>query len=357
MGRVPGLAGVVERRGGFASRSASWMSSSGTVGPWMRSDAWRWTSRRASRPEGGAPDLDRGPAGRPEVDLRAAGPRPLPQQRGGARAGPVRRPRDRPLAGPKLPDRSIRPSGPRRSRCSSPGPRSRRRSWTRSPSGKIRREDITAFHARQILSLGDPAAGPSARRGLGRAARDGRRSPGSDRGAQEEPGSPRRSPRPIAAGGGALFDRLCASCHRLHGRGGEIGPDLTGSGRDNLDYLLENIVDPGAAVECRFPHGRRGDERRPHPQRPRQGADSTDADPPDADGSPHPRPLRDRGVRPSTSSLMPDGLLDPLKPDEIRDLIAYLSHPTQVPLPSEVSPSSGGTIMSVTCGRWRPSSG
>ncbi len=39
------------------------------------------------------------------------------------------------------------------------------------------------------------------------------------------------------------------------------------------------------------------------------------------------------GVRPSSSSLMPDGLLDPLKPDEVRDLIAYLSHPTQVPLP------------------------
>jgi len=30
--------------------------------------------------------------------------------------------------------------------------------------------------------------------------------------------------------------------------------------------------------------------------------------------------------------LMPEGLLDNLKPDEIRDLIAYLSHPAQVPL-------------------------
>ena len=39
-------------------------------------------------------------------------------------------------------------------------------------------------------------------------------------------------------------------------------------------------------------------------------------------------------LQPSASSLMPDGLLDPLKPDEIRDLIAYLSHPAQVPLPA-----------------------
>jgi putative heme-binding domain-containing protein len=38
-------------------------------------------------------------------------------------------------------------------------------------------------------------------------------------------------------------------------------------------------------------------------------------------------------LRPSPSSLMPDGLLDPLKADEVRDLIAYLMHRTQVPLP------------------------
>ncbi len=40
------------------------------------------------------------------------------------------------------------------------------------------------------------------------------------------------------------------------------------------------------------------------------------------------------GLKPSSASLMPDGLLDTLKPEEIRDLIGYLSHPTQVPLPA-----------------------
>ena len=35
-------------------------------------------------------------------------------------------------------------------------------------------------------------------------------------------------------------------------RAAQIGPDLTGSGRDNLDYLLENIVDPGATVSADF---------------------------------------------------------------------------------------------------------
>ena len=52
--------------------------------------------------------------------------------------------------------------------------------------------------------------------------------------------------------GRAVFDRVCGACHRLYGSGGEIGPDLTGSGRDNLDYLLENIVDPGATVSADF---------------------------------------------------------------------------------------------------------
>jgi pimeloyl-ACP methyl ester carboxylesterase len=40
-------------------------------------------------------------------------------------------------------------------------------------------------------------------------------------------------------------------------------------------------------------------------------------------------------LRLSPSSLMPDGLLDTLSKAEAGDLIAYLAHPTQVPLPRE----------------------
>ena len=43
--------------------------------------------------------------------------------------------------------------------------------------------------------------------------------------------------------GSLLYDQQCSGCHRLYGRGRLLGPDLTGSGRSNLDYLLENIVD------------------------------------------------------------------------------------------------------------------
>jgi putative heme-binding domain-containing protein len=38
-------------------------------------------------------------------------------------------------------------------------------------------------------------------------------------------------------------------------------------------------------------------------------------------------------VQPSPLSLMPDGLLSPLSETETRDLLAYLMHQTQVPLP------------------------
>ena len=46
-----------------------------------------------------------------------------------------------------------------------------------------------------------------------------------------------------ASRGRAVFSKTCASCHLLYGQGGKIGPDLTGSNRANLDYILLNSVD------------------------------------------------------------------------------------------------------------------
>ncbi|MFQ3169378.1 MAG: putative heme-binding domain-containing protein, partial [Limisphaerales bacterium] len=37
-------------------------------------------------------------------------------------------------------------------------------------------------------------------------------------------------------------------CHQLNGKGTAIGPDLTGSWRNGLDYFLESIIDPNAVV-------------------------------------------------------------------------------------------------------------
>lgn len=49
--------------------------------------------------------------------------------------------------------------------------------------------------------------------------------------------------------GQKLYDRVCGSCHVLFGQGGNIGPDITGSNRTNLDYLLSNILEPSAEIQ------------------------------------------------------------------------------------------------------------
>ena len=53
---------------------------------------------------------------------------------------------------------------------------------------------------------------------------------------------------PDLALGRALYVKTCAQCHTLFGAGAKIGPELTGSNRANLDYLLENMIDPSAVI-------------------------------------------------------------------------------------------------------------
>jgi putative heme-binding domain-containing protein len=48
--------------------------------------------------------------------------------------------------------------------------------------------------------------------------------------------------------GRAVFTKTCGQCHKLYGAGDTIGPDLTGSNRADLDYLLSNVLDPSALI-------------------------------------------------------------------------------------------------------------
>jgi putative membrane-bound dehydrogenase-like protein len=52
-----------------------------------------------------------------------------------------------------------------------------------------------------------------------------------------------------ATRGEAVFQRSCGSCHKMYGKGGDIGPDLTGSNRANLDYLLFNVLNPSGEIQ------------------------------------------------------------------------------------------------------------
>jgi putative membrane-bound dehydrogenase-like protein len=49
--------------------------------------------------------------------------------------------------------------------------------------------------------------------------------------------------------GRAVFLRTCGPCHQMYGEGGSIGPDLTGSNRANLEYLLANVLNPNGEVQ------------------------------------------------------------------------------------------------------------
>lgn len=48
--------------------------------------------------------------------------------------------------------------------------------------------------------------------------------------------------------GRKIYADTCAKCHRLFGEGGEVGPDLTGYERTNLDFLSLAMIDPSAAI-------------------------------------------------------------------------------------------------------------
>jgi putative heme-binding domain-containing protein len=48
--------------------------------------------------------------------------------------------------------------------------------------------------------------------------------------------------------GHEVAQRTCFTCHKLHGEGADVGPDLTGVGRSSLDALLANVIDPNQLI-------------------------------------------------------------------------------------------------------------
>tara|TARA_S200000501_G_scaffold58464_2_gene48857 strand:- start:36569 stop:37867 length:1299 start_codon:yes stop_codon:yes gene_type:complete len=46
-----------------------------------------------------------------------------------------------------------------------------------------------------------------------------------------------------------VYDGLCGACHVMHGNGGILGPELTGANRTDLDYLLNNIMNPSGIIQ------------------------------------------------------------------------------------------------------------
>ncbi len=140
-------------------------------------------------------------------------------------------------------------------------------------------------------------------------------------------------PAPDPSHGRLIFTQTCGLCHTLFGSGGKIGPDLTGSNRADLDYLLHNIMDPNAEI----PNAYRTTMMELKDGRILAGI-ANQQDPKVVSIVTPNETLtipRDEIKTISTSnvSMMPEGLLTPWSDHDVRDLVSYLRGPAQVPLP------------------------
>jgi putative heme-binding domain-containing protein len=125
--------------------------------------------------------------------------------------------------------------------------------------------------------------------------------------------------------GKKLFNNTCAKCHKLFGQGGQVGPDLTTYQRTDVSNMLLHIVNPSAEI--------------------REGYETLLVN--TADGRVLTGTLVEKDNRvlvlrgadgqavtvrqdqieemtPQKKSLMPEGLLQALTDQQVRDLFAYL---------------------------------
>jgi putative heme-binding domain-containing protein len=128
-----------------------------------------------------------------------------------------------------------------------------------------------------------------------------------------------------AGDGRAIFDKVCAQCHKMSGKGGELGPELTGSGRKDLDYILQNVIDPSAMVQQAY----RMSIVETSSGKTYSGIIVEENDQWLKMRTPERELVVQRSeiesVEHSDVSIMPTGIFDQLTPEQIRLLVAYLS--------------------------------
>jgi len=148
-----------------------------------------------------------------------------------------------------------------------------------------------------------------------------------------------------ATAGQVVFKNVCAQCHKIHGEGQEVGPDITSNGRADFEQLLSNVFDPslviGAGYVATTVATTKGqvltgivveDNAQRVVLKVQGGKLET-----------IPRAEVDE-LAVSKVSLMPEGLEKQLKPQEIADLFAFLcldkppSDPTAKRIPGTPNP-------------------
>ena len=197
--------------------------------------------------------------------------------------------------------------------------------------GKIPSADVSPYELRQIRTHGDPALDEAVERlwGVVGATPDDKRSRIASLRAALRPEVLAAADLPRGRG---IYERACGRCHRLFGAGESIGPDLTGGQRTNIDYLLENIVDPGGVVnrDYRMSIVTLSDGRVLNGLvTARDEGTLTLVTPTDR----HVLAMGEvDAVQVTQQSPMPEGLLEQLTAEDIRDLIGYLMQPAQTAL-------------------------
>ena len=209
-------------------------------------------------------------------------------------------------------------------------------------SGTVPRTDLHAYHIQQMLRLNDASLQKHIEDVWG-AIRE------TDAEKRQQIAKLKRSLRPAVvraadpSAGRAVYAKTCSACHTLFGDGGKVGPDLTGSNRANLDYILENIVDPSAVL---------GKDYRQTVIVTSDGRVVSGLVQRETDSAVTLRTINDTVVVArddveerslSDLSMMPERLLDTLSSEQVRDLVAYLGSPTQVPLKGPRSPIADST--------------
>jgi putative heme-binding domain-containing protein len=139
-----------------------------------------------------------------------------------------------------------------------------------------------------------------------------------------------------ASRGRAVFTRVCSQCHTLFGEGGKVGPDITGSNRGDLDYILQNIVDPNAVI----PNDYRTSNLETKDERVITGIVTKQDENAITIMTANETVIVPRGdvqsLQQGEISMMPEGLIQALTNAEVRDLVAYLKAPGQVPMAATV---------------------
>ena len=148
------------------------------------------------------------------------------------------------------------------------------------------------------------------------------------------------TPEAIAAAdpsnGRRLYERTCAACHIMYDEGGIIGPDLTGSNRTDIEYILSNVLTPSEEIQ---------DDYRMVIVTMRDGrtlignvSNETERQLTlrivgRGDVALEKSEIQSREV--SANSLMPEGLFRTLTDEEVLDLTSYLHTSEQVDLPDQ----------------------